>query len=258
MAITLGQARAATVAALGGGLFFFAAVGTVLGLAFTNLRLSPAVIWFPLPALAVVCGVAAWAQRRFDVGLRLPPRPLWPLLAAFGLTSMIASHAVLVLEGAFHGITREFEAPPAQLGAVAALIWWVGIVVGMSTASEVAFRGIIQTRLAPLVGVGGAIAAATAINWISHRWDGLAERAVGVVAILLAWSWLRQLSGSTIATLVAHIGAVAAWDIILWRFGPWDHAAMSGGELVLTAVVGFAALAASLWIARRIHQQCIR
>ena len=52
--------------------------------------------------------------------------------------------------------------------------------------------------------------------------------------------------------VLAHVGAIVAWDAILWRYGPWDHAAMSGTGLALTAGVGLAALGASIALARRI------
>lgn len=237
---------------VGGAAFFVASVGVVLGPAFWNAKVTPALPWFPLLSLAVVCGCAAWLQRRVDIGLRLPPRRRWPLLAAFGAATMIFAHAVLVLEGAAHGITREFEAPPPGVTPFFAAVYWAAVVVGMSTASEVAYRGIMQTRLAPLVGTGWAVAVATFVNLVMHRWDGLPERAVGVVMVLLGWSWLRHLSGSTIATIVCHIATIAAWDAILWTFGPWDHAAMDAPALALTAAIGLAALAASVWLARRL------
>lgn len=243
--------RAAAIAA-GGGVIFVAAVGFALGLAFGNARLTPAVPWFPLPVLLGLCGFAAWFHRRWDIGLRLPPRPRWALLAAFAVATMVASHAVLVLEGAAHGITRRFEAPPDGVTPFFAAVYWLGVVVAMSTASEVAFRGIVQGRLTPLVGPGLAIAAATFVNLVLHRWDGLIERTVGVIAILLAWSWLRYLSGSLIATLVTHIGAIILWDAILWTWGSWDHGAMGPVALAVTAATGLAAFAASLWLARQL------
>jgi membrane protease YdiL (CAAX protease family) len=241
--------------AIGGGLTFVIAVGFALGLAFGNARLSPAVPWFPVPVLLGLYGFAAWFHRRWDIGLRLPPRERWPLLAAFATTTMIASHAVLVLEGAAHGITRRFEAPPDGVTPFFAAVYWIGVVVAMSTASEVAFRGIVQTRLTRLVGPGAAIAVATFVNLVLHRWDGLIERTVGVIAILLAWSWLRHLSGSLIATLMTHIGAIIVWDAILWTWGPWDHAAMGAQSLAITALVGTTALGASLWLARELAPQ---
>jgi membrane protease YdiL (CAAX protease family) len=238
--------------AVGGGVLFVLAVGFALGLAFGNARLTPAVPWFPVPVLLGLCGFAAWFHRRWDIGLRLPPRDRWPLLTAFAVTTMVASHAVLVLEGAAHGITRTFEAAPEGVTPFFAAVYWLGVVIAMSTASEVAFRGIVQGRLAPLIGPVAAIAVATFVNLILHRWDGLMERTLGVIAILLAWSWLRHLSGSLIATLMAHIGAIVAWDAILWTWGPWDHGAMGPLSLGITAAVGLAAFAVSLRFARQL------
>jgi membrane protease YdiL (CAAX protease family) len=243
--------RAGLIAA-GGGVFFVAAVGCVLTLAFGNARWNPGLPWFPLPVLLVLYGCAIGLHQRWDIGLRLPRRDRCVLLVAFAVASMVASHCVLILEGAAHGITRRFEAPPEGVTPFFAVVYWLGIVVAMSTASEVAFRGIVQSRLTALLGTVPAIAIATVVNLVLHRWDGLIERTLGVVAILLAWSWLRQLSGSLIATIVTHIGAIMAWDAILWTWGPWDHGAMRPPALALTAVIGLVAFLLSLWLARQL------
>jgi membrane protease YdiL (CAAX protease family) len=123
----------------------------------------------------------------------------------------------------------------------------------MSTASEVAFRGILQSRLTPLLGFWPGLLLPLVVNTLSHRWDGLAERTVGVVCILFAWGWLRHLAGSLTPAILTHIAAIFAWDALLRAVGPWDQAAMGPGALALTAATGLSALAASVWIARELR-----
>jgi membrane protease YdiL (CAAX protease family) len=238
---------------IAGTVFFVAAVLLVTGLAFFNAARSPAVPWFPLVALPVLFAVVWQLDRRWDIGLRVPPGTRWHLLAAFAVTSMVASHCVLVLEGAAHGLTRSFEGPPPGVTPFFAEVYWVAVVVGMSTASEVAFRGILQSRLTPLLGFWPGLLVPLVVNTLSHRWDGLAERTVGVVCILFAWGWLRHLAGSLTPTILTHVAAIFAWDALLRAVGPWDQAAMGPGALALTAATGLSALAASVWIARELR-----
>jgi len=232
--------------------FFVAVVLMTVGLSQLNAGLTPGLAWFPLIVWPGLFALVYLVHRRRDIGLAIPAGRPWGRIAAFAILSMIASHCVLILEGAFHGITRTFEAAPEGVSPGFAIIYWVGIVVAMSTASESAFRGIMQSRLTPLVGVWPAIIITTLANTLAHRWDGLAARTVGVTAILLAWGYLRHISGSLTPAIITHIAAIFAWDAILWTWGPWDHAAMTAGALWATALIGASTFAGAVWVTRNI------
>ncbi|MAF83620.1 MAG: CPBP family intramembrane metalloprotease [Gammaproteobacteria bacterium] len=242
----------AASAVAGGLVFFVSIVLFVVGVAQFNADSTPDQPWFPVVVWGLLFALLFWIDRNWDIGLRIPDGKPWGLIATFAVLSMLASHCLLVLEGAYHGITREFEAAPEGVSGFFALVYWVGIVVAMSTASESAFRGIMQSRLMPLVGVWPAIMIVTIANTLAHRWDGLAERAVGVFAILVAWGYLRHISGSLTPAILTHIAAIFIWDLILWNWGPWDHAAMGMGSLVTTTLIGLAALAGAVYVAKRI------
>lgn len=238
------------VAVLGGLLFFVGAVALILGTGFFNARITPAWPWFPLPVLGLLLAAVWLLERKAGIGLGPVANPRRGMLLLFAVTSMIAAHCLLVLEGAFHGITRSFEPAPAGVSPGFALAWWVTVVIAMSIASESAFRGLMQTRLTVLLGVWPALLLTAFINLIAHRWDGLYERMIGVFAVLLAWGYLRHLAGSLRPAILAHIGTILAWDAILWVHGPWDHGAMGSGALLATAAIGTVSLAGALWAAR--------
>ncbi len=241
------------VAVVGGLVFFVAMVVFAITLAQYNANSTPSLPWFPLVVWSVLFVVVFGINAKWDIGLAIPAGKPWGRIASFAILSMIASHCLLVLEGAFHGITREFEAAPPGVSPFFAFIYWIGIVVAMSTASETGFRGIMQSKLTPLFGLWPAILIATIVNLLAHRWDGLAERAIGVFAVLIAWGYLRHLSGSLTPTILAHIATILVWDIILWTCGPWDHGAMGAASLAVTAIIGLATAAASIYLARQIE-----
>lgn len=247
------KTSAATI--VGGLVFFVAAVFFSIGLAQLNADWSPALPWFPIPVLGVLFGAVYWINRRWDIGLAIPPGTRWSLIVTFAIASMIASHAVLILEGAWHGLTRSFEPAPPGVSPFFAAVYWIGITIALSTASEVGFRGIMQSRLQPLFGVWPAILIVSLVNTLSHRWDGLYERTIGVFAILIAWGYLRHLSRSLTPTILTHIAAIFAWDLILWYLGPWDQGSMGAGTLAAVAVVGLVSFGASVWSARAITAQ---
>jgi membrane protease YdiL (CAAX protease family) len=244
------RALPALAAVAGGLLFFVSAVALILGIGMYNASVTPRWPWFPVPVLALLFAAVWLMHRRFDIGLGPVTNRRRGMLLVFAVSSMIAAHCLLVLEGAFHGITRSFESAPAGVSPGFALAWWVIVVIAMSTASESAFRGLMQTRLAPLLGAWPAILVTAFVNLVVHRWDGLYERMVGVFAVLLAWGYLRHLAGSLRPAILAHIGTILAWDAILWTYGPWDHSAMGPGALLATATVGVVSLAGALWAAR--------
>jgi len=244
------QTLGTTFAGIAGGLLFFvAAVAFTLGMAMLNARLTPAVPWFSLPVLLTLGLVIYWIDRRWDIGLALPARPRWWPIVLFAVAAMIACRCLSILEGAWHGVTRSFEVAPFEVTPFFAVVYWLTVVIALSTASETGFRGIMQSRLTPLFGVWPAILIVTFVNGISHRWDGLYERMIAVAAILIAWGYIRHLSGSLTPAILTHVGLIMIWDASLWYFGPLDLSTLGPEALTMTAITGLLAFAVALWAA---------
>jgi len=238
---------------LSGEVFFVAVVLLIVGISAFNASQTPTIPWFPLPLLVFIAWLVYAIDRKWDIGLAVPEGLPKGLIAGFAVTSMIASHAVLVLEGSIHGITKSFEAAPPGVSTVFAIIYWVAIVLAMSTASEAGYRGIMQSRLMQAMGVWPAIAIVAFMNLISHRFEGLFERTFGVIAILVAWGYLRHLSRSLTPTIITHMAAIFVWDIILFVWGPWDLDAMGMTGLSITAAAGLLGLWGAVYFAGKIR-----
>lgn len=241
----------------GGSVFFVGAISYTLALAQWNAQVSPNIPWFPLPVLGVLLVLVFWIDRRWPIGLVLPKAAPWGKIAIFAVASMVAGHCVLILEAAFHGATRSVEAAPDGVGPVFAIVYWIGFAISISIASEVAYRGLMQGRMTPLFGVWPAILIVTLVNTISHRWDGLEERALFLAAIVFAWGALRHLSGSLIPCILAHIGALVVWDAILRIRGPWDFSQTSTYTLWAVSLLGLVALTVSIHTARMIQSRSL-
>lgn len=247
--------RAAGIVA-GGLVFFVAVVFSVVLTSAYNARVNPAVPWFVVLLLPAMFVLTVWLDKRWQIGLRSPVQGARMKLIGFAVFSMIASHCVLILEGAAHGITRSFELAPEGVTPSFAIVYWIGITILMSTASEVSFRGLMQSGLQRVItGIWPVIIIVSLANTVAHRWDGLFERTIGVFAILVAWGYLRHLSGSLLATIITHIAAIIAWDAILWFWGPWDQSQMSAGSLLLVLMIGLSTFAISLWLVRSIKSE---
>ncbi len=241
------------VVVVGGLIFFNVMVFFTIAVSQYNASSMPGLPWFPFVVWGVLFLIVFAINAKWDIGLALPAGKPWGSIATFAVLSVIGSRCVHILEGAFHGVVSEFEAAPPGVSPLFAFIYWIGIVVALSTASETGFRGIMQSKLTPLFGLWPAILITTIVNTLAHRWDGLAERAVGVFAILIAWGYLRHLSGSLTPAILTHVATILVWDIILWSWGPWDYGAMGAGSLAATALIGLITLAALIYLARRIE-----
>jgi membrane protease YdiL (CAAX protease family) len=237
---------------LSGEVFFVSTVVLIVSIAAFNAAQMPTIPWFPLPLLLFIGWLVYTINRKWDIGLAVPEDMPKGLLAGFAVTSMIAAHAVLVLEGTVHGITKSFEVAPPGVSTVFAVIYWIAIVLAMSTASEVGYRGIMQSRLMKVMGVWPAIAIVAFMNLISHRFEGLFERTFGVIAILLAWCYLRHLSRSLTPTIITHMAAIFAWDIILFVWGPWQLDEMGTTGISITVVAGLMGLCGAIYFAGKI------
>ena len=98
--------------------------------------------------------------------------------------------------------------------------------------AEVAFRGIMQTRVQKVLSVWPAIAFVAFINLIAHRWGlALLYNAVGVFVILATWTYLRWVSRSLWPPLVAHTLHNFVFATIVWFGGPIEFGKLSGGVL---------------------------
>jgi membrane protease YdiL (CAAX protease family) len=246
------RTRICLAATFGGSFLFMFLVAVCILTAQFNATTWPTVPWFPVPVLAVVFATAWWCDRRWDIGLQTPCRAPVLLIAAFAITSNIAAHAVWALEKSFHGTVYAAPSGPDDVSLLFSATYWVVISVALSTASEVSFRGIMQTQLSRHFGTVAAIGLVVLFNTFSHPWGTLWPRFFGVLAILFAWGWLRHIGGSLRACILTHIAAVMIGDAIFWTIGPVAFGEYSTLDRTMVLLVGIAALLVSVYLSRRI------
>ena len=249
---SLARLRSAFAATFGGSFLFMGLVAFCILLAQYNADLTPSLPWFPVIVLPVVFGLAYFSDRRWDIGLAVPVKSPVPLVIAFAVVSNLAAQCVGVLERASHGVVDDFPAGPDGASALFLVAYWVFVSIALSTASEFCFRGIMQSVLERIWGVWPAVLLALLFNTFAHPWDTLWLRFFSLLAVLLAWGWLRHLGGSLKLCILVHLVVVMGRDIPYWFIGPVDYGEFSPAALTVTGILGLLFLFASLWMSRRI------
>ena len=242
-------------ATFGGSFLFMALVGVSIFTAQFNADITPTIPWFPIPVLGIVFGVTWWCHRRWDIGLNDPLKAPAGLIIAFAVVSMVAVRALWILEKHYHGVVYDFPRGPEGTSALFLVTYWIAISLALSTASEVCFRGIMHSQLARHLTLLPTIFWVVFFNTFAHPWASLGQRFFGTVAILVAWGWLRHISGSLKATILLHIVVVMGGDAIFWFIGPVDFGELTTGTLIAAAVIGLVALAGSIYLSRLITGQ---
>lgn len=93
----------------------------------------------------------------------------------------------------------------------------VGFAIINATLEELLWRGILQDRLEPLFGVGGAIVLQAASFGLQHAW-GFPR---GLVGVVLAGGWalmlglLRRHAGGLLSPILAHVVADATIAVLV-------------------------------------------
>lgn len=237
---------------VGSLVLFVGAMGLCIGLVFANARVSPGLLWFPLPVLALIVAVAIWSERQFDVGLKRPvPLNTRTLLMTAGVA--VFGVAACVFQGALAGLTRHAETGPPGTTDLFRFSYAVLLSVAPAALAEVAFRGVMQTGLARLWGVWPAILVVAAINTAAHRWGPeLGAQWAAYFVSLAAAGWLRSVTGSLWPPLIAHVTANLLTALALWQWGAFVQGDIGGAGLVVVAglAAGGLVLAVSLAGAR--------
>jgi membrane protease YdiL (CAAX protease family) len=200
----------------------------------------------------------------------LPPgslalRPLSPLdgalAVAFGLSVWLASLGLVGLqqlvwpppEGYLEGFAQlhEMLAPSSPLAGFLALL---AIAAAPALCEEVAFRGVAQPGLRPLLGRSGALAASALLFGLIHidvAPGGLtAWRVPFAVGVGLGLGALRERSGRLAPCILAHAGLNAlTWSLV--ALGGAEADAAGPEPLPALGALCAGGLVASLLLARR-------
>jgi len=176
------------------------------------------VLWQVVMAVALV---AFLLLARVAPGFAPPPRWWAPGRVAWGWTALVGGVTPVALVGwllLVHPNLRDVVgAYVPDLPLPVLIAGGVGFALVNAALEELIWRGVLQDRLEPLFGAGGAIALSSASFGVQH-FHGVPRGALGV---LLAGSWavmlgmLRKHTRGMLAPFLSHVIADATIAVII-------------------------------------------
>lgn len=236
-----------------GILFFGVIMGAAISLVNLNTQVSPEFAWFPAPVTLLLVAAIWLVERRWPIGLANPVVAALPAGRVYLIAVLVTAAGVFAcaFNGYFTGYVRATELLGAEVDQTFQRTYAIYMSVLAAVLAEVAFRGIMQTRMQTVLGLWPVVIIIGLVNVFGHRWGPeITQNGFGLFVVLAGWTWLRAVSQSLWPPLIMHAGInliIASW---LWNNGAIEHAAMTP---FATAVVGglmVAGLTLSLWLAR--------
>jgi membrane protease YdiL (CAAX protease family) len=241
---------------LGLGFVFFGVVmGASMGLVMFNANSSPEIVWFPFPAAAILFGAIYWAQRRWDIGLAHPADVPWTRVYVIGTALTVLGLAVAVVQGKFTGMVRATELLEVEVSPLFTLTYAIFMSVLAAILAEATFRGVMQTRIQTVLGIWPTVFLIGVVNVLAHRWGPeLTLNWLGLFVTLAGWTYLRWLSQSLWPPLILHTVTNLLVAVGLWFRGPFVHAELANGTVMVIAIIGVVALSAAIVLAKNVRK----
>ena len=234
--------------------FFAVVMGVAMTCVMYNARWSPNLVWFPLPAIALLVGSIYWANKRWDIGLSHPAGVPWGRVYAIGIALTVFGSCVAATQGVFSGKIRAVEMYGGDVSPLFQVTYAFVMSVFAAILAEATFRGIMQTRIQTVLSVWPTVVIVAFINVVAHRWTPeLLQNALGSFVILAAWTYLRALAPSLWPALVVHAVHNLVFALVVWFGGPIVHAELSTGTIAVIVAVGLAALVVTIILAKDLH-----
>ncbi len=234
--------------------FFAVVMGVAMTCVMYNARWSPNLVWFPLPAIALLVGSIYWANKRWDIGLSHPAGVPWGRVYAIGIALTVFGSCVAATQGVFSGKIRAVEMYGGEVSPLFQVTYAFVMSVFAAILAEATFRGIMQTRIQTVLSVWPTVVIVAFINVVAHRWNPeLLQNALGSFVILAAWTYLRALAPSLWPALVVHAVHNLVFALAVWFGGPIVHAELSTGTIAVIVAVGLAALVVTIVLAKDLH-----
>ena len=235
--------------------FFAVVMGVAMTCVMYNARWSPNLVWFPLPAIALLVGSIYWANKRWDIGLSHPAGVPWGRVYAIGIALTVFGSCVAATQGVFSGKIRAVEMYGGDVSPLFQVTYAFVMSVFAAILAEAAFRGIMQTRMQTVLSVWPTVVIIAFINLIAHRWTPeLLQNAFGTFVILAAWTYLRALAPSLWPALVVHAVHNLVFALAVWFGGPIVFAELSTVAIAVIVAVGLAALVITTILVKDLHQ----
>ncbi|TDJ44373.1 MAG: CPBP family intramembrane metalloprotease [Gammaproteobacteria bacterium] len=245
------QVRTVVGSILLGLVFFGVVMGISMSLVMLNASQSPQIVWFPLPATAVLAGAIWWAQRRWGIGLEHPRDVPWARVYAIGFALTVLGLTVALVQGKFTGMVRATELLDAEVSPLFLMTYAIFMSVLAAILAEATFRGVVQTRMQTVLSVWPTVIIIGVVNVLAHRWGPeLTLNWLGLFVTLAGWTYLRWLSRSLWPPLILHTVVNVLVAVGLWFRGPFVQADLATGTVIVIAAAGLIALAVAVGLAR--------
>lgn len=257
----LEKIRATVLPILGGLAFFTVPMGISQGLVAWNATVSPAIPWFPVPALALILAASWWASRRWPIRLA---QPAGGRAYAYALLMTYAVVCLGVLEAWLNELTIPAPAwPDTAVSASFQLTFLLVLPFIASVLAEVGFRGLMQAALEKVLPLWPMLLLIAVINYLMHFFDpNQAGQFVRLICLNLAWGYITWRSQSLRPALAAHVAMNVAIPLVQFASeqygrGPVPYGEFPTSALVAAAVSGVFALAAALYVGKDLPQRDI-
>jgi membrane protease YdiL (CAAX protease family) len=240
---------AATV--LGGLVYFNVLMGVSMQVAIFNANWSPTVPWFPIPLLALICLVTWWIKGRWNLRLTAPPSVPWIRIYAFSFLAMFAAKSIKGLEGAYHGTILAAPAPPQGVSTGFGLVFLLTVPIIAGVLSEIAYRGIMQTRFEAIAPLWPTLVVLAIINTLGHMgFTDVSTQWIYLMAMNIGFGYTAYLAQSIIPVIVVHAAMNVIFPGMQYLWGPFALGELSGLSLTVITLLGTALTAAAVWLAR--------
>ncbi len=233
--------------------FFTVVMGVSTACVMFNARWSPDLVWFPLPVIALLIASTIWAEKRWQIGLSHPAGISRAQMYAVGIALTVFGVCVTSTQGIFTDKVRAVVVYSADVSPLFQMTYAFVMSVFAAVLAEVAFRGIMQTRMHTVLSVGPTVCIVAFINLVAHRWTPeLVQNAFGAFVILGAWTYLRWLTQSLWPPLIVHGLCNLVFAFWVWFVGPIFYSELSSATIALIVTAGLASLAVTVLLTRKI------
>jgi membrane protease YdiL (CAAX protease family) len=233
-------------------------MGISQGLVALNANLSPAIPWFPIPALVIIFLATGWVRSRWPIRLI---QPVVPLTRAYAFALLI-TYAVIcmgIIEAWLNNLTLKAPSWPDQSLSDGFQITFL-LVIPLIAAwlAEVGFRGLVQTPLEKILPLWPMLFLIAVINYLMHFYDpDQGGQLLRLLGLNFAWGYITWRVQSIRPALAGHIAmniCIPLWHYGSERFGPGPLAFGEFGAvtLVVFSLTGAAALIVALFVSRKL------